>query len=120
MLLHIKAYLPALLWSIFIFVLCLIPGKDIPHVPIMGIDKIIHFTLFGVLIFLYLKSTRKGNKNLTQPHIILFLFLIMAYGILLEIFQGNFVPGRTADLYDTIANSLGVICVYLGHFFIKN
>jgi VanZ family protein len=44
----------------------------------------------------------------------------MAYGIFLEIFQGNFVPGRTADLYDTIANSLGVICIYLGHFFITD
>ena len=73
-----------------------------------------------VLVFLYLRSTRKANKSLTKPHIILILVLIIVYGILLEFFQGNFVPGRTADLYDTIANSLGVICVYLGHFFIKD
>ena len=52
-----------------------------------------------------------------------FLFKIMGiivmYGIIIEVLQGKFTVSREADVYDVLANSLGVFVAYLGFPFIK-
>ena len=116
---RIKPYWLVILWSIIIFLLCLLPGTNIPLVPILGIDKIIHLLIFGLLTHLYLVESNKRKKNLRSLHVILWLFVFVLYGIVLEWYQGRFVTNRIADINDGIANFIGVISSYCIHTIIK-
>ena len=104
----------ALLWAMLIFILCAIPGKDIPFIGIwdlFNLDKLIHASLFFIQVVLLIQGFSK------QTQIILFsrrpkLFavgLCIMYGGDLELMQGAFFTDRTADIYDFIANSLGAV-----------
>jgi VanZ family protein len=104
----------ALLWALLIFILCAIPGKDIPPVSILeiaGIDKLIHAFMFFVLEVLLIKGFMKQENNslLGSFPILISAILSVVYGGSLEIMQGAFYVDRTADIYDFIANSFGTI-----------
>lgn len=111
----------AMLWALLIFILCAIPGKDLPNIgwlEIFQFDKFVHASLFFVqsvlLIWGFSKqesiSILKLYKNLFS------IFICIAYGGLLELMQQAFFADRTADIYDFIANTFGSI---LGLFFYK-
>ncbi|UCF92905.1 MAG: VanZ family protein [Desulfobacterales bacterium] len=77
-------------------------------------DKLLHFAayaLMGVLFFRALRTLRLKSSH----HFLIILSILFAslYGIGDEVHQ-YFVPWRTADLFDGIADILGSICgVYL-------
>ena len=50
----LKAHWKSILWAFFIFILCHLPGKDLPKVTIIGIDKVVHFILFATITFITL------------------------------------------------------------------
>jgi VanZ family protein len=105
----IKKYLLTLGWALFILIATLIPGKTIPSVPIFGIDKLVHFFIFGVLIFLWLYDSNKDSVNrLKKQHSFM---LSILYGISIEFIQ-YYIPGRSCSIYDIIANSIGVALGY--------
>lgn len=104
----------ALLWAMLIFILCAIPGKDIPFGGIwelFNVDKLIHASLFFVQAALLIQ----GFNNQTQ--VILFsrkpklfaVVLCIMYGADLELMQGAFFEDRTADIHDFVANSFGAV-----------
>lgn len=104
----------ALLWAMLIFILCAIPGKDIPFGSIwdiLSLDKFIHAALFFIqsvlLIQGFSKQTQKSNfyKNVK----IIAVILCVIYGGSLELMQGGFFEDRTADIYDFFANTFGAI-----------
>ena len=104
----------AMLWALFILVLCGIPGRDIPHISfleLLAFDKFVHAGIFFVLILLTVRGFElQTDFSLLQraPQIIA-LFLCVMYGGLLELMQEAFFKERTADLYDFIANSFGSV-----------
>jgi VanZ family protein len=103
--------MPAYLWAFFIAILCGIPGKDIPTIgwlELLSFDKFVHASVFFVLFFLFHRATiHKSNK------IRLYISLVCAaYGGLLEILQGLVFIDRSADVYDFIANTSGVLLAY--------
>lgn len=104
----------ALLWAMLIFILCAIPGKDIPFGgiwDILSLDKFIHAALFFIqsvlLIQGFSKQTQKSNfyKNVK----IIAVILCVIYGGSLELMQGGFFEDRTADIYDFFSNTFGAI-----------
>src|SRR3990172_1796044 len=98
----------ALLWAMLIFVLCMIPGSDLPKISWLenfGFDKFVHAGLFFVLASLLARGFSK-HKKARSPKIIT-LIICVVYGGLLELLQGALFVERTADIYDFIANSLG-------------
>ena len=114
----------ALLWAVLIFILCAIPGHDIPHVSFLELlefDKFVHAGIFFVLLMLltrgfvvqevYAKLKRNGK-------LIAFLICVF-YGGALELMQGAFFTERTADIYDFIANSFGAIAGWLTYAFFE-
>ena len=107
----------ALLWALLIFVLCMIPGRDLPKISWLenfGFDKLIHAGLFFVLVVLFVRGfSEQQLKNYPK---ITALLICVAYGGVLEILQGVLFIERSADVYDFIANSCGSI---LGIFFFK-
>jgi VanZ family protein len=104
----------ALLWALFILVLCGIPGKDIPHISfleLLSFDKWVHAGMFFVLILFTIRGfvlQQSIQVFYKQPKLSA-LIICVCYGALLEIMQGTLFEERSADVLDFIANSFGCI-----------
>lgn len=90
-------------WTLLIFVLCLLPGKEIPKVDIPFIDKWAHVVLFGIFSFLWLCAI--PTRRLV--HLLLLFVITVFLGWLVEYIQGNYVQGRYQDDMDTLADAVG-------------
>ena len=104
----------SLLWALVILILCGIPGRDIPHISfleILGFDKFVHAGVFFVLILLsvrgFVLQTKFVQLKLHAKWIALVFCVI--FGGTLEIMQGAFFDGRTADVYDFLADDFGSV-----------
>lgn len=93
----------AMLWTLLIFILCFLPGNDLPDVRIPFIDKWAHLVLFGIFTLLWLFA----NPSRDIRNLLLLLFITIFMGWLVEYIQGNFVPGRSQDQMDTLADAVG-------------
>ena len=115
--------IPAVLWGFIILYLTIIP-KSHPDTPLlfqwMGkikIDKIAHFVFWGLWYVIYHitfvkhneTSLAKSDKNKIQ---IRFLIFAVIFGIGIEILQLKLNWGRSAELLDIVADSLGVLTAY--------
>ena len=109
------SFLPALLWTIFIFILLIIPGSDLPTASFLDLiyfDKWVHVGLFAVMTFLWsfpFFKTLKGNH-------FLFAFIGFSsdlYGAAMEFVQKYFASGRSFDLIDIIADTTGCLTGFL-------
>jgi VanZ family protein len=118
---NLKSYLwyqlPAVLWAAAIFIESTIPGKKIPHLP-PGSDKIIHATLFFIFCWFAHRALKFQNIEWLS-RISLFIALVgtAIYGFSDEYHQ-IFVPGRTPDVYDLIADITGASIYLMIIFFI--
>ena len=70
-------------------------------------DKIYHAIAYFTLAFTWLFAFRNSYSN--NRFKILALCILTFYGIILEGLQGTITNYRTSDLYDAIANFLGVL-----------
>lgn len=83
------------------------PGSDIgPMVP--HLDKVAHFGLYAILgsALAWVRLERASPL----PHVLLIVLGIL-YGLSDEIHQA-YVPGRSPDIADLVADALGVIVGY--------
>ena len=69
------------------------------------LDKIVHFTIFFFLAYAILQYYVKATEQIE------YLLWAMIGGIGTEILQ-QFIPGRNMDVYDVLADNLGVVCDY--------
>lgn len=111
---------PAIGWALLIFIGSSIPAKYIPTHKIFTYDKLIHLTLFlifGVLVYRAVRPNREG-ESFRWVRVFFSISVVILYGVLDEIHQGS-VPGRTLDIWDAAADSLGgilaAIIVYINH-----
>ncbi|MBS1688810.1 MAG: VanZ family protein [Bacteroidetes bacterium] len=99
-----RARFLATLWTLLIFILCLMPGNDLPEVNVPFIDKWTHFVLFGTFTFLWLCGFPKRKFG----HLALIFIISIALGWLIECLQGYFTSlGRDKDIMDAIADGIG-------------
>jgi VanZ family protein len=85
-----------------------VPGADFPKLEILKYDKVIHtifYFIFGVLLFRAFE-TKNASPGFPWKRLLLMMIAIMIYGASDEYHQ-HFVPGRTMDVYDWIADSSG-------------
>ena len=102
------------LWTLLVFYLCLMPQRKIAHIPIFGIDKLVHVLFFGIFMFLLL--------FIMQPNKWMVSFLIATlFGCLIEGLQYYFTSlGRSGDWKDIIADALGAIIFGYLHYILSN
>ena len=101
-----------ILWSIFVLILCGIPGDKLPHDSWMDewmVDKIVHVGLYAILLLLFLVESKGEN-------VILGLCYGVLWGIFIEILQQFIFYKRSFDLLDMIANSVGCVIGVLVFF----
>ncbi|HET7153238.1 MAG TPA: VanZ family protein [Candidatus Kapabacteria bacterium] len=100
--------LPALLFAVAIFIGSSIPGPQMPKVVLSVPDKILHvceYSVFAFLIYRAIKNQRRW-KGLIRVAIIFTIVYASAYAASDE-FHQSFVPGRTMDFYDWLADTIG-------------
>ena len=101
--------LPAIIYTILIFVLSSFPLDSIPKVGILNFDKFVHvveYTIYGILLMLAF-STAESSK-IAKNAFVISLLVGIAYGGSDEIHQ-LFVVGRKSSVYDFAADSFGVV-----------
>ncbi len=103
----IRYVLPALVWTLTVTILTLLPGKDLPEVNIVNFDKVAHLGVFFLLCILYLRWKSFGPR--LQASNFTIACIIIAYGGIIEILQGTFYTDRFSDIWDFAANSTGVL-----------
>ena len=102
-----RTVLFAAAWTLLILVLCALPGEDVPEVDIIAIDKLVHLILFAVFGILWLRSA--GHPTARTGFSVVVVGI--AFGIATELFQEWLDWGRTMDVWDAVADSIGVFCV---------
>jgi VanZ family protein len=107
--------LPLIIYWIILFVLTTLPGNEALNIGVN--DKIEHFGAYGVLsAILYLNLLFQEKYPLYKKYPATFTLVVASlYGMVDELHQ-IFVPGRTADIRDWLADFLGSV---LGVLIIK-
>lgn len=113
-----KSFYPPILWALFIFILSVGPGVNLPDTIDISPDKLAHAFVYGVLVWLFLIIFR-NRQTLTKNVIWLTIIGCSLYGLSLEVVQKTFFPHRYFELSDAIANAIGAIIGYL-IFYYKN
>lgn len=111
-------------WTILTIVLLCLPGSAFPskglfNLNIPHLDKVVHVILFGGVILFwcqYFFHRKDWNKNRRLTVVVLALSTI-ALGIILEYIQFNYIPNRSFDRGDILANSLGTMAFGLFFYF---
>ena len=112
-----KKFLPGIAWFFIVGFLTLMPGKDVPDVGwlnIPNLDKLVHIILFGGLtLFFCLPYFKTGLSFQKKRHIFIRISLSMIlWGLMIEVIQEFFVPGRGFEWLDLLADSFGAMVAY--------
>jgi VanZ family protein len=104
--------LPAIGWLIFTTILLTLPVSAFPKdrwiIKIPMLDKWIHIGLFSIMAVLFcwgyykMKFSGKLKNNFISIGI-----YCLAYGIVMEFVQKYFVPNRSFDMGDIVADGAG-------------
>jgi VanZ family protein len=101
--------LPWQVLMLAIFVQSSMSQLELPDLGITWTDKIAHFIVFGLLGWLVARGLyHSQNNHLQKMFFKLTIFISLLYAAMDEIHQ-LLVPGRYADIYDFIADLLGVV-----------
>jgi VanZ family protein len=99
---------PAVLWAIVIYIASSIPGAKMPRFIHHINDKLLHISVFfvlGLLVYLALEPRAK-TPFLNWKRCAIAVLVVVVYGMTDEFHQA-FVPGRTVDILDVTADTIG-------------
>jgi VanZ family protein len=106
----LEAWAPPLALAVAIFLLSARSTLPVPVPPVSGIDKVGHFGVYAVLGWLLARAADRSGISLAWA-----AAAGIVYGATDEIHQA-FVPGRTPEFLDWVADSAGVLtAVFLYH-----
>ncbi|MDB5131273.1 MAG: hypothetical protein JWR02_1022 [Mucilaginibacter sp.] len=108
-----KYYGPAILWALFIFMMCTIKLGDVGNSPLFfpGFDKLVHCGFFFVLVVCYRFGSIRQQlpRYLSYKPIIIFTLFAILYGGIIELLQNYVFTWRTGDWADLFADSVGAM-----------
>lgn len=104
----------AIVCTLTVAAICFLPGNELPHSPFLNFDKLVHLGIFAVLTILWYLPFDDKKSN---PWNFSIALLLITYGGIIEVVQHKWIEGRSGDVFDLIANALGVLVVFL--FFLK-
>jgi VanZ family protein len=118
-LIGVKKFIPGIAWFFLSLIAISIPGYDLPKVGSwfeqISFDKLVHTGLFGMLSVLFMYPVAKSMLSRREKinwYIKVALATVL-WGFATELIQKYFIPGRSYDLIDFLADTLGGICAFL-------
>ncbi len=103
----------AIIWFAISFYLLTIPGKRLPQIGWLDklhADKLVHITMFFVLSYLFIYPVKKSQNR--DFWMITICFAAIIYGIAMEFVQKYFIPFRSFDVNDMIADAVGALAAF--------
>jgi VanZ family protein len=106
------SFIPAAGWLVVSTVLLCLPGSALPDEPwfhVIWFDKWVHLFMFGLMVLLW---SYAFTSRFSEPHRLRIIFFMItltaiAYGIAMEFIQDKFIPFRTFDPNDMMADATG-------------
>ena len=109
----LKPQILVIWYGAFIFIFSSIPHLTPPKLEFILFDKIIHFALYSFLSYLLFFAFFKTQKSLFHKNAHLFSISIgILYALTDELHQ-KFVPGRSCDFFDFLADGIGVALIQI-------
>ena len=107
----------AFAWTVSLQVLLCLPGTTLPSGGIFSIpnlDKVVHVILFGGLTAVWCYYYYAKGKPPARLVVIFFIVYLAAAadGIIMEFVQRDYIPNRSFDLADIIADILACSIAY--------
>jgi len=101
-------YIPLVLYWMILFTATTLPGPQLPDLHLS--DKIEHFGAFFILAILLNLALIYQRKSylLFKFATLVTIIICLSYGAIDELHQ-MFIPGRSADIRDWLADSTGVV-----------
>ncbi|MGB8656811.1 MAG: VanZ family protein [Candidatus Zixiibacteriota bacterium] len=107
----------ALFYAILIFAVSAIPNITLPSLGLTFEDKILHFIEYSIFSFFLFLAFFTSRRKFLREKVLLFSSLIgIAYALSDEIHQ-KFVPGRHCDVFDFLADCLGIMVIQIAVWF---
>lgn len=107
----IRYFIPAVLWTLVILVLCLMPSSDVPHTFFSGIpyfDKLVHCGIFACFVILWAMGMRRAGKKHPMVYLAQVILIAILLGLAIEILQKEMTSlHRDFDWWDWMADCLG-------------
>jgi len=115
---NVPAIIFAVIWLLLVTSLLCIPGTRLPKITWedkVWLDKWVHIFLFMILVILWSKAySHKKNTNSGGRKIFFEIMIVGCfYGIAMEFVQKYFIPFRSFDVGDIIADAIGCVVGYL-------
>lgn len=108
MLKWLRSRVVATSWFVFITILFLLPGSALPKenwLQGLYLDKWVHLGFFAIMSFLFAASL-KLRKFFS---LLLLFFATVLYGLCIEFIQKEWIPNRSFDWLDLLADSAGSV-----------
>jgi VanZ family protein len=101
----------ALFYAVLIFVISSIPQITLPSLGFKWEDKVYHFIEYSIFSFSLFLAFFKAKTDFFKKNLFLFSSLIGIIYAYSDEFHQRFVPGRSYDFYDFLADCLGIILI---------
>ena len=107
-------FIPGITWFAICIYLLTLPGKDVPQISWMDFyqsDKVVHIIMFFMLCFLFSFAI----KNFDNKYSLILIIAIagLLFGIAMEFVQKYFIPNRSFEIEDMIADGIGCLIAYI-------
>lgn len=121
----IRRIWPSVLWAIAILVLTGVPGKYFPAVTSfwdwLSPDKIVHIFIFGIQAFLLFHAFRVQFLPTKQRLVYVSVISgsVILFALLTEVLQTYVFIGRHGNVYDFIADAVGVFFGFMAYYLLN-
>jgi VanZ family protein len=118
-----KRFIPGITWFFVVLFLMCLPGQDLPSTDwlhINYVDKWLHIGVFGLLVFAFCWPFYRSvfNREMRKYYFIKIALAASLWGLTIEFIQKFFIPGRSFDLLDWAADSVGALLSFVISFYI--
>ena len=121
-----KKFIPGIAWFFIVLFLICLPGKDLPKsndwLNKIYFDKWVHTGMFGMLAMLFLLPVLASDLTIKKRkmYVIFIVFAVISWGLTTEFIQKAYIEGRTFDLFDWMADTIGtLIALFLSKYFYR-
>ena len=113
-----KKFIPGIVWFFIVLILMCLPGNQLPETDWLHInyfDKIMHAGVFAILGFLFCLPFYKSgvSKPERRSYFIKIALSVSIWGLTTEFIQKYIAVGRSFDLLDWTADSIGALLAFL-------
>lgn len=113
-------------WTFFTIILLCLPGSAFPskglfNLDIPHLDKIVHVILFGGMVVFWSLYYKQKNSTYENKRLMVTTIALstIALGIGMEFIQLHYVPYRSFDTGDILANTLSAVAFGIYFYFKK-